>query len=664
MVLFFTIAGYTEAQNPDVITFVSDDGVYLRWKGRHTAGLDGYNLYRQQEGSTNWVLINDTPLRLITDNRLITDRAGYQAGMFLQLFGIDDINGNISVAAYQDLIADPQAVSFMEVMCLVNPELGYLLGEIYVDSSIVPGRSYKYRVDALVNRTPEIIGQTALLNTADIQTIPSVSDPEGEGLDGMNRILWPRRRDLLSSGEIVTYRVYRSDSLLGPYRRVNFYGILPVQVTSGDYISDDNSEEYLDKYLINGDTYYYYIKSVNAFGLESEPGITIQLTAGADLVPDPPINIRAALLGRNLKLEWDNTNDGIEGYEVYRSLSKRKDYNKVYPSSTLLLNSNNYWIDIDIEEGGTYYYYIVGVNKNLRSNTSDTLAFYFMDLRPPGPPLIVMAVADSAGITIYWQKSQEPDIRGYEIERSADENFTSRMLLNTYPVADTFYIDRVSPESQTTYGYVVYAVDTLDNRSGPSIMVMARMPDIVPPQEPIITGLNRNGNQVTLSWTNAVEEDFEIFRIYQSIDQEDLTLAGETVQGNYVIELETSGRYGFAVSTVDQSGNESPLSEVLTFTYDADEFPPPPENFNARVNRDDHIRLTWRTPRYNDIYGYYLIRTDMESDKVLDIGQLSAGQTEYIDKYVSKGKTYRYMIKTYNSKWMFSTPVYREIEIE
>lgn len=659
VLLLLSLTGVS--QSPKVISFVNEDGVYLRWQGLHSESLEGYNVYRQSESSTAWELLNEVPLQLITDNSIIKEIAAYKAGIFLQLFGINDINSDLSREAYLNVIADPQAVSFMEVMSLVNPKLGYLLGEIYHDSTALRGQTYRYRMNAIVNGNESEIGFSEIIDPNKIQSVPTASGLVGDGLDKMNRMQWERNRNLLSSGELVTYRLYRSESLLGLYQQVNYYGILPVQVTTGSNTSTDNEEEYLDKFLTNGLSYYYHVKGVNAFGFESKPGITVQVTTGADLLPDPPQNVRAALLGMNLKLEWDERKN-VSGYEVYRSVQKTDEYSLVYQSGEI--PEKPFWIDVQIDPGSTYYYYILSLKDKLKSATSDTLVFTFNDMNPPSAPLNVSAISDSSGVILSWNANSEADIKGYEIERAADDEFISRMLLNTFVIPDTFYVDNVSNKSQTTYAYVVYAVDSMDNRSLPSEMVKARMPDVVAPQVPIITGLKRTGKQVRLTWTEAVEKDLKLYKVSQAIGQNEMRLIGETEEPIYQFELDESGKYSFAVQTVDEAGNESPFSEIYTLTYDADEFPPPPLGLGISVNDKGHVVLSWDTPDYDDLKGFYVMRTDMINGNVRDFGQFSNETNAYTDRFVEKGRKYQYMVKTYNSKWYFSTPEYQEIEIE
>ncbi len=443
------------ANSQDILTFFDGQGIHLRWKGIRSLDLEGYNVYRQSQGSNQWDMLNDQPYVMITSRAEIEQIVGFKSAMFLQLFGIRDGNADITPADYSALLNNREAVSFMEVMCLVNPELGKLLGEMFFDSTIVIGQSYIYKVEAIVNGAITEIGQTSLLQTTTPEIIPTIAELNGRGLDKKVMLSWPRNQQLLSSGQVVTYRVYRSDNLLGPYHQRNLYGILSVTVTSGDLRSNDSIEEHLDSYLENGRSYFYYVKAVNAFGFESAESITLEIIPGSDLVPSPPTGINAALLGDKLRLEWDAPTDEMEGYNIYKSIDEPNSFEQVYPLSDAVYNTVSNWIDFSVAEGNGYYYYLESVNNGLVSRPSDTIFFYYTDQTPPAAPVSVYAEAKSGEITIRWGRNIEPNLIGYEVERASDDMFRTRFLLTATPVIDTFYVDVRPAESQTTYGYVV-----------------------------------------------------------------------------------------------------------------------------------------------------------------------------------------------------------------
>jgi hypothetical protein len=76
------------------------------------------------------------------------------------------------------------------------------------------------------------------------------------------------------------------------------------------------------------------------------------------------------------------------------------------------------------------------------------------------------ATAEASGIELAWTANSEPDLAGYEVYRSTTKGGPYEKI-NTSRIGESFYADtRVS--ANTTYHYVVRAVDVFDKLSPPS----------------------------------------------------------------------------------------------------------------------------------------------------------------------------------------------------
>jgi fibronectin type 3 domain-containing protein len=648
----------------DVLTFFDGYGIHLRWKGVQSPYLEAYNVYRQNNNNGQWILLNDKPLTIITSGEEINRIAAHKSAMFLALFGIDNPDADISIDDYTGLFSNPESASFLEVICLVNPELGELLGELFYDSTIVVGEEYIYKVEALVEGQIIEVGRTGSIETLIAENVPDITEIIGKGLDEKIVLSWERNRDLLSSGKIVTYNVYRSDKLLGPYRLRNLSGILPVSISSGNSSSDNSIMEYSDDFLDNGKTYYYFVKAVNAFGLESSPSITLEVVAGSDMLPSPPNALKARLVANKIHLGWDMPKEVVEGFEIYKSVDGSESFDLVYPLTDLFLDKQNKWIDFSVMEGHLYRYYLKSINNGHSSSPSDTIEFFYRKQSPPSEPSSVKAEIISGQITIRWHRNPESTIIGYEVERSSDDEFNTRFLLTSSPVKDTFYVDILPAQSQTTYAYVVYAVDDEFRRSMPSVMVKAKMPDIRAPQSPILSGLERDRRSVLLYWGKLNDIDSLSFRVYQSFDHSDFELIGESDLREFRTDLRSSGYYRFAVAAVDKSNNESELSNVLDLRYDADKYPGTPVKAKGKINKDKQLELSWAAPGGSKVIGYLITRINSENESINDIADLPADKLEFTDITVVKGKTYIYEIRAYNTNFRMSVPAVVSVTIK
>ncbi|MEE4357749.1 MAG: cohesin domain-containing protein, partial [Desulfococcaceae bacterium] len=107
----------------------------------------------------------------------------------------------------------------------------------------------------------------AATNPANISISPNMPEPPGgiearSGIDSV-RVSW----EPASGAYLAGYNVYRSASLNGTYAKLN------TETVTGDFYIDDLN-------LSQGSTYYYYIRSVDTSGQESEPSEKISAVFG------------------------------------------------------------------------------------------------------------------------------------------------------------------------------------------------------------------------------------------------------------------------------------------------------------------------------------------------------------------------------------------------
>mgnify|MGYP006284703855 FL=1 len=641
-----------------VLTFNTGEKLYVRWPVVNEAGIEGYHVYRRADNETSWEQLTGQPLEFIRDEQQIREEAGYKAEMFLQLFGAADPPGDITDEVYNDFLEDEEAVSFMELMTLVNPGLGNLLGVIYIDSAISGYSEVQYRITSVINGNEEEHTTSERISLAGRDVIPGIENFAGTPKHQGANLKWDKHKDEIGSGEIVTYRVYRGESRRGPFEELNLYGLLPVTISSGDFVSGEDVQEYNNKYLENGKRYFYSVRAVNAFGLTGPTSQVIEVIPLDTRPAGPPNNLRAKLFGTGLLVEWDHENELVKGFEVYKGSSREDDFRKVFPRDTLLLENRKSWIDFEVEEGQHHYYYIRSVNQaGMKSRPSDTLHYYYIDETAPEPPQNVIAIADTSVITIRWDENIEEDIAGYEVERASDDRFETRFLLTNEIIADTFYIDSLPAISQTTYGYLVYAIDNSYNRSGPSRMVKARMPDIAPPQHPVITSLTRKGNVVSIEWTPSFEEDAAGYRVYRSEQSEgNFIPAGETKQNSTNDTLESSGTFVYSITAFDNAGNESDRSPSLSVDYDEFEKPVAPPSGKITRRKDDLV-IEWEGVTAPRTAGYLVSRIDPETGRKLDVAETKKDRLYYVDRVADVEKRWIYHIKTYDTRWRMSAPL-------
>jgi hypothetical protein len=165
-----------------------------------------------------------------------------------------------------------------------------------------------------------------------------------------------------------------------------------------------------------------------------------------------------------IKLSWKPVTKLLDGsnlenpvnYQVYRSV-RGKDFEKVGdPVSETSL------VDKPLVNGTKYFYAVQPLmeykGETVAGGRSDEISAVPMDATPPVPPGGVMAVATGVGVKIFWDKSSETDLGGYNVYRRAADKDNFELLGKVEPQFSLF-VDN-SGDSNTRYYYTVTAIDS------------------------------------------------------------------------------------------------------------------------------------------------------------------------------------------------------------
>ena len=644
------------SQEPRHLVFRTGDAVYLRWSGMRTYGHEGYNVYRRYEAEEDWQKINPGMLSREYDLDEIRNIAGdYIGGLYLSLFGVKD-RRDITAEDYEYLISTEDGFDMLNIMSVVYPAVGILLGEIYIDREYDENRKVQYSIKVVEDGEEKDWVQTTLFDPSIPDEVPAVDLPEHESRDQKIILKWEKDQELFDKGTVVTYNIYRAEDITGPYMLVNPQGYLAV--SSGDE-NEDKKLDFLDDFLENGKKYYYYIKAVNSFGFESIRSPIIEAVPQEHRKPPTPGNIRFEMFGGELKINWEYSSSiAAKGFMIFKSENDSADFSRIYPPSDMLLSSDIIMhIDTDIKQGNRYFYYMKTVNESgIESESTDTLSFFIPDETPPAPPANVNAIADTGRITIKWSPNKEEDLLGYEVERSSDPTHESRFFLTYGQIKDTSFVDTLRKESRAEYGYVVYAVDESYNRSGPSEMVYAKMPDILAPLPPMITRLRKEADKIYIRWTPSEAEDLMSYRIYLSYGDTTNFIKVKEIDDIFTkLEYEESGDHFFRVTAVDINLNESDPSAIKKLTIKP-EMPQSPENGRILVN-ENNLVIEWDASPSKNATGYFIQRRDVEDNITADMAYLKKNETMYINWNFEKEKEYEFLVFTHDKNWRLSEPL-------
>ena len=511
----------------------------------------------------------------------------------------------------------------------------------YVDSPLVSGQTYVYRVQAVGTNNEE--SERSLYASATVsadQSPPGAPSDLIVSLDEANfqRVLisWTApTRD--SNGNELTgltsFEIYRS--------RENNTSFALIAAVSSDQVSyEDTSVELLTRY-------FYAVRALDQAdnaGPRSQP---VSVTTKGFAIPR---NLQATAGVQKITLTWAaNTEQELTGYEILRFTDPTDETPDRIFSSVLTT-----YVDTPVTADRPFVYRVRAVGpSNVKSELS---AFVSAQANESAPilaaPRNVQARGGIGQITITWSANTESELTGYRVLRYTDPAQTEADA--TFTTVQTAYVDSPLVSGQT-YVYRVQAVGVNNEESEPSLYASATVSaDQSAPGAPsdLIVSLDDDHYQrVTLNWTAPVTDSngneltglasFEIYRSRESNASFALIAAVSSDQVSYVdtsVELLTT--YFYAVRALDQAGNAGPRSQPVSVRTKGFAIP---RNVQAAAGVQK-ITLTWAANTEPELVGYEILRftdpTDETPDRIF-----SSVLTTYVDTPVTADRPFVYRVR-------------------
>ena len=253
--------------------------------------------------------------------------------------------------------------------------------------------------------------------------------------------------------------------------------------TAGDVL------EYTDTLELAGEPtrLRYAIRYVNAAGQRAAFSNFLLIEPAAKVAQAPTI-ITTEISENGITITWQppaanidgSTPVNLLGYNVYR-VEEAQDQISDAPINSGLVSGTQY-TDKNFKFGEGYRYVVRAVSLGTGGNpveslNSNSVTVAPKDIFPPSAPTSITIAAAPGRLSLFFPANPEPDIAGYNIYRSTDENLpkdqwaklNSDLLSRT-----TFQDERV--ESGRRYYYYLVAVDQAGNVSPPSEVVSETVP--------------------------------------------------------------------------------------------------------------------------------------------------------------------------------------------
>jgi len=420
-----------------------------------------------------------------------------------------------------------------------------------------------------------------------------------------------------------------------------------------------------DTDLKDGKIYYYTVIGLTEEGLANVPAPPFTVTtSGAPKALDA---LQAS--GNNLRhirLLWAPSQDpNVTGYTIYRSTAPDGPFEKID--------------DIDEREQQSYTDYGTGRSNNYGSLADDTLYFYTIRTKnsfdveskatpvvsartkgTPLPPTEVQAIEKQAKkIPLFWTPGEDPDIKGYTIFRSENEQGPFQQINFVQGRANQEYTDigswNTPLANNTTYFYRIRSVNMVDLSSEDSDTASAT----TKPVPVAVHGVRVTNNlfrKVDLQWQPDPENDITSYEIFRGETRDDLSRIATVNAPTTSYQdsgLRDGSTYWYQVRAIDRDQ----LKGVFFSPISATTKPPPaaPVGLSANLTPQG-IMLQWKSNSELDINYYEIYTIGFMTTKV---GEAPTPSFLYSDE-LEPGSEYRFQVRAIDNddlKGGFSQPV-------
>lgn len=222
------------------------------------------------------------------------------------------------------------------------------------------------------------------------------------------------------------------------------------------------SVSYAETLLRPQHRYIYRVRSRAGWYQVSEPSNTVSFVWDTPLAAPQELELTPG--DRTVTIRWQAPRTRLDGtpvtgameYQVWRSVD-----GETFSAVDRNVNGTTF-TDKDLENGRRYYYRVraVRVHKDTRAAgmASGISSAVPVDRVAPPPPRQVTVVQTPAGVNIYWEAVDAPDLAGYRIYRRPATSGTPTLLGEVGP-ATLSYTDRSSLQGAHRWLYAVSAID-------------------------------------------------------------------------------------------------------------------------------------------------------------------------------------------------------------
>ncbi len=532
------------------------------------------------------------------------------------------------------------------ILSLTYPEVGKALGYLFVDRDPLTGRQVTYRFE-WVNSRGEPVGEPLVSQLRVPSEPPEIPQPdriEGERMGNRVGVSWRYPESSQAGESVVRFEVFVRPSGEEHYRRVTERSVIrQTGMTRFSY------NFRLDAAVQEAEVIVLAIDFTGKNRIASDP---VSLELLDTRVPSQVNEVYSTKRDRTtVQITWPiGTEPFLAGYHVDRMDADTEE--RVRLTRELVPVANPILIDDTVEEGRTYFYYVVAVSQTGVESEDGNPAIQFIEpMIPPNPPSNLRAVVldDASGVRLDWDPSEKDDLfNTYVVLRRIHSETGNRAFsqVNRSRVTGTTLIDRGIADIGFTEGlFYEYAV-TASNAHGlrsDTIFAVMQMPDVTPPDPPASfrAEIDR-GARVNVTWGASPSPDVVSYNVYKATNARDTSMVQVPRNRRFIVDenVVPGEVYRYFATAVDSAGNESSPSRFVEVLMR--DFSPPPSVRNIQaVQTEEGVQLMWEPSPVTDVKGYVIKRADLSNGHFIAITEEPIQDVSWLDSEGQAGKWYR-----------------------
>lgn len=410
----------------------------------------------------------------------------------------------------------------------------------------------------------------------------------------------------------------------------------------------DKQDFLRDEALTEGKNHYYRLVGLNYFGEQAYfsewQKIYVTRHLNAEVFIDTVYADKQTRIVKGSAYRLSNEPINLKEYVLLRSDKKDGTYafeQQLKSTDTVF----QFTVDM-LKTGDQFYYKVAAVSIDNDSVYSMAQYLFTLDQEPPSAPSKLSGTINEKGIvSLTWSAPADNDVEGYRIFRAnhKKEDFAERntaLSLET-TFTDTLALNNLTPEVY----YCVKAVDKNFNNSPFSDTILVLKPDTIAPVPALLGKLLMQDSVIRLSWINSPSADVAQNVLLRVAGNKVDTLVkwSDTLSVFTDHKITPGTSYNYLVVTNDKSRNQS--TGTPRQLYYEPGYRKSVSGFKAEsLYNEKLIRLSWQIPE-GEVFSYQIYKAT-ETGKLSLLKTIENGATtQFEDRNISSGKTYRYTVK-------------------